>query len=222
MHSPFTHRFAQTLSVAVALGGVLTACSSRKKPEADPAKVKALFSTIEKNVPFPGAAPVCTADQLIGGASMTQVSLLKVAEVPSHRSPEREDWINPHELDSPAVRELGDPNVDQTTKRQAAYELLGAPFYVIYRVDLVDAPMALRLKEPKRGMVTLRALRHDKQGNIVCVRPIRVMNTLEVSDDAIVKSNLPTIDPKVAEELRLDLRKNMLLQVAALGRPDSE
>ena len=45
-------------------------------------------------------------------------------------------------------------------------------------------------------------------------------NSQEKSDWAILKSNLPVIDPKVAEALRDDLRAQLLRHVPALGRPE--
>ncbi|TMQ16585.1 MAG: hypothetical protein E6J90_23575 [Deltaproteobacteria bacterium] len=124
------------------------------------------------------------------------------------------------ELDSPAARELIDPSTDDTTRRQAAYELLSAPFYLVYRVDVVDAPMALGVKDLKRGTVSLRALRFDRQGNIVCAKVVAFQNTLEKNDWAITKSNLAVMDPKISAALRDDLRDQLLKHVAALGRPD--
>jgi len=157
---------------------------------------------------------------MVGGATMTQVTLLKIANEEPNKGPEREDWINPPELDSPAARELIDPAVDETTKRQAAYELLSAPFFLVYQIDLVDAPMALGIKDLKRGTVGARALRFDSKGAIVCIKIMNFQNTLATSDDAILKSNLAVMDPKVAAALRDDLRAQLLLRVPALGRAD--
>jgi hypothetical protein len=205
-------------ALAAALAAV--ACSTRHKPEADPARIAALMQAIDKNSPAPGGAPVCTPAQLVDGATLTQVTLLKLAKLPANPGPEREDWINPAELDSPAARELLDPATDDTTRRQAAYELLSAPFFVVYRVDLVDAPMALKIKELKRGLVGLRVLRFSRSGEIECVKVLQIQNTLEVSDDAILHSNLAVIDPKIAELLRADLRGQLLKHVQALGAPE--
>ena len=211
--------FARDLALVAA--ALAAACTSKHKPEADPARLEPIMKAMDKNTRGPGGAPVCKPDQLIGGASMTQLTLLKIGHDTANPGPEREDWINPAELDSPAARELIDPASDETKKRQAAYELLTAPFFVVYRIDLVDAPMALGMKDLRRGYVGARALRYDRAGNIVCVRVLVVPNTLEKSDWAILKSNLPSIDPKVAQELRDDLRAQLLRYVAALGRPDS-
>jgi len=194
------------------------ACSTSHKPEADPARLVPITQAMDKNTPAPGGAPECTPDQMIGGATMTQVTLLKIAKEPANPGPERADWINPAELDSPAARELIDPNVDETTKRQAAYELLSAPFYLVYRIDIVDAPMAIGVKDLKRGTVGTRALRYDRQGNIACVKVVNFQNSRDKSDWAILKSNLAVMDPKIVAELQADLRDQLLKHVAALGR----
>ena len=207
-------------NLGIALAALATACTATHKPEADPDRLTPIMAAMDKNTPAPGAAPGCTPDQMIGGATMTQVTLLKIAHEPANIGPTRDDWINPAELDSPAARELIDPNIDETTKRQAAYELLSAPFFLVYRIDIVDAPMALGIKDLKRGTVGSRVLRYDTQGDIVCVKVMNFQSSLAKSDWAILKSNLAVIDPKVAAELRDDLRAQMLKHVRALGRPE--
>ena len=208
--------FTRSVLLIAALG----ACSAQHIPEADPARLVPIMKSMDKNTPTPGGAPTCTPDQMIGGATMTQVTLLKIASEPANPGAEREDWINPAELDSPAARELIDPAVDETTKRQAAYELLSAPFFLVYRIDLVDAPMAIGVKDLKRGTVGARALRYDRQGNIVCLKLLTFQNTLKTSDWAILKSNLAVMDPKIVAALQDDLRDQLLKHVAALGRRD--
>jgi hypothetical protein len=196
------------------------ACSTSHKPEADPARLVPIMKAMDRNTPAPGGAPTCTPDQMIDGATLTQVTLLKIASEPANAGPEREDWINPAELDSPAARELINPAIDETTKRQAAYELLSAPFFLVYRIDIVDAPMAIGVKDLKRGTVGARAMRFDRQGNIVCVKLLTFQNTLAKSDWAILKSNLAIMDPKIVAVLKDDLRDQLLQHVAALGRPE--
>lgn len=196
------------------------ACSTSHKPEADPARLVPIMKAMDKNTPAPGGAPDCTPDQMIGGATMTQVTLLKIAKEPANPGASRDDWINPTELDSPAARELIDPAVDETTQRQAAYELLSAPFFLVYRIDLVDAPMAIGVKDLKRGTVGARALRYDRQGNIVCLKVLTFQNSRDKSDWAILKSNLALMDPKIVAALQDDLRDQLLKHVAALGRRD--
>jgi hypothetical protein len=196
------------------------ACSTTHKPEADPARVAKIMKAIDQHTPGPGDVPDCKPDDMIGGATLTQVTVLKIAGVPAHTGAEREDWMNPPELDSPAARELIDPAVDDTTKRQAAYELLSAPFLLVYRIELVDAPMAIGLKDIRRGTVSMRALRFDRDGNSVCGKVVTYQQSLAKSDWAIVKSNLAVMDPKVSKVLRDDLHDLLLKHVAALGRPD--
>jgi hypothetical protein len=210
------------LVVAGCLAGCLatTACSTTHKPEADPDRLTKLMKAMDKNTPAPGGAPDCTPEQMIGGATLTQVTLLKIAHEPANPGPEREDWINPAELDSPAARELIDPAVDDTTRRQAAYELLSAPFFLVYRIDLVDAPMAIGIKDLKRGTIGARALRFDRHGDIVCLKVLTFQNTLARSDWAIVKSNLAVMDPKIVAALRDDLRDQLFKHVQGLGRPN--
>lgn len=204
--------------LAIAAAALATACTTHK-PEADPKRLVPIMKAMDKNTPAPGGAPVCKPEQMVGGATMTQVTLLKISGDPANPGPEREDWINPPELDVPAARELIDPAASETTKRQAAYELLSAPFFLVYRIDIVDAPMALGVKDLKRGTVGSRVLRFDRKGDIECVKVLTFQSSREKSDWAILKSNLPAIDPKVAEALRDDLRDQLLRHVAALGRP---
>jgi hypothetical protein len=196
------------------------ACSTTHKPEADPARVATIMKAIDQHTPGPGDVPDCKPADMIGGATLTQVTLLKIAGIPAHTGAEREDWMNPSELDSPAARELIDPAVDDTTRRQAAYELLSAPFILVYRIELVDAPMAIGLKDIRRGTVSMRALRFDRDGTSVCGRVVTYQQSLAKSDWAIVKSNLAVMDPKVSKVLRDDLHDLLLKHVAALGRPD--
>lgn len=203
--------------VAVA---AVAACSSQHKPEANPERLKPIMRAMDKNTPAPGAAPTCRPEEMIGGATMTQVTMLKLFDEPANPGPEREDWINPPELDSPAARELIDPATDESTRWQAAYELLGAPFYLVYRIDMVDAPMALGIKDLKRGTIGARVLRYDRNGDIVCLKLLQFQNSRDKSDWAIARSNLAVMDPKVAAALRDDLRDQLLKRVAALGRPD--
>jgi hypothetical protein len=203
----------------VAAGLAAAACSTKHKPEADPKRLVPIMQAIDKHTPAPGGAPECEPAQMIGGATLTMVTALELGGEDANAGPTREAWINPAELDSPAARELLDPAIDDTVKRQAAYELLSAPFYLIYRVDLVDAPMAMGVKDLKRGAVFTRVLRYDRKGDIECATVMSFQQTLDKSDWAILKSNLPTIDPKVRDVLREDLREQMLKHVAALGRP---
>ena len=78
--------------LAVALAAIAAAaCNSNHKPEADPERLVPLVKTIDKNTPTPGAAPDCTPDHMIGGATMTQVSLLKIEREPDNPGATRQD-----------------------------------------------------------------------------------------------------------------------------------
>ena len=95
-------------TAAVALAIAAAACSTKHKPEADPARLKPIMRAIDRNAPAPGAVPMCKPEQMIGGATLTQVTVLKLGEDTANPGAERADWINPPELDSPAARELID------------------------------------------------------------------------------------------------------------------
>jgi hypothetical protein len=130
--------------------------------------------------------------------------------------------VNPHELDSPAARTLIDDKATDKQKRQAAAELLSAPFFLVYHVDLVNAPMALEVKELKRGTVGARAVRFDKTGTAQCVRVFYFQNDKELNEEMIKKSNQALIDPAVAKALRDDLRVQMLKRIPALTLPQPD
>src|SRR6185436_4312664 len=97
------------------------------------------------NVPTPGA-PNCSGEQVLGGVSMTMVTLLQLGQEKVRDVPERQPWGNPPDLDAPAARVLLDEQAGKTAKRRAAAELAAAPFYLIYLVDHIDVPMALGVK----------------------------------------------------------------------------
>ena len=206
---------------SVALLVAIAACGSKQKlPEADPAEVKAILQQAVKSFPGPGA-PDCKDTDVVGGATMTALTFFEVAGYTHYNKgkPEYQEYVNPAELDSPAARTLADPKASTKAKRQAAAELLAAPFFLVYHVDLVNAPMALEVKELKRGTVNARAIRFDKRGLLVCVRVFAWQNDKEVSDSAIKRSNKARIDPEVARELQVDLRKQYLERVKVLSLP---
>ncbi len=207
-------RSAGLVLVAAALG-----CSGgTQAPEADPAALETLAATMIDRLPPPGFVE-CKGDQVLGGATMTAVTALKLAQQKAPAKPEFFEWVNPHELDSPAARTLIDAKASTTAKRQAAAELLAAPFYLVYLVDLVNAPMALEVKELKRGTGGGRAIRFDRQGNAVCSRVFIWQNDKAKSDWAIKQSDRPRIDPAVAKVLQDDLRHEMLKRITILAQP---
>jgi hypothetical protein len=177
---------------------------AKGKPEADPAKVKALAEKMAMNPPSPGGVPVCKPGELTGGAAMTHTTLLRLAGHALEAKPEHADWINPAVLDHPAARLLADGKADAKALRQAAAELLAAPFFVDYRVDNVDAPLALAIKEPKPGFVHARAIRFAA-GKPTCATVFYGRNTDEKTAWAISVSDRAVIDPAVAQAMRDDL-----------------
>lgn len=202
---------------------LLAACGgSKKAPEADPAKLAPIWKQMVVSFPGPGMKE-CDGKDVVGGATMTTTTFFALSgQKYDLKRPEYQDYVNPSkELDSPAARTLADPNASTTDKRRAAAELLAAPFYLVYYVDLVSVPMALEVKELKRGTVSGRAIRFDKQGSAVCVRVFHFQQDRAVSDAAIAKSNKATIDPAVAAELRADLRVQMLKRIQVLTLPQA-
>lgn len=182
------------------------------KPEADPAQVKALAATMARNVPTPAAARECTPADLVDGVPMTFRSLLLLGDQKVATTPEESEWINPPELDTPTVRTLLDPKASKTAARQAAAELLRAKAWIAYKVDMVNAPMALGVKELKIGTVGTRVIKYDHSGVPMCVQVFFFQNDQAISDQAIAVSDRPTIDPAVAKALRDDLTQQWIKQ----------
>jgi hypothetical protein len=179
------------------------------KPEADPKKVVELAKKIVHDVPAPAAVPNCKPEQLTG-ASMTQVTLLQIAHEKVDDTPEHADWINPPQLDSPAARVLADPKADATTARQAAAELLAAPGYTIYRVDIMNSPLALGVKDPKIGSVSGRALHYDKSGAPVCVVLFGIEDDPERGAWAVAHADRAYVQPEIVKAMREDLNAQYL------------
>jgi hypothetical protein len=198
----------------------LIACGNKAKaPEADPAQITAIAKQMVKSFPGPGAKE-CDGKDVVGGATFTATTFLTLAGSTYDKAkPEYQDYVNPHELDSPAARTLLDDKATAQQKRQAAAEMLSAPFYLVYHVDLVNAPMALEVKELKRGTVGARAVRFDKTGMAQCVRVFYFQNDKALNEEMIKKSNQAVIDPAVAKALRDDLRVQMLKRIPALTLP---
>lgn len=191
------------------LEALLLVGACKHPPEADPAKVTARAVTVAKNAPAPGAVPTCKPDDLVG-ATMTQRTLLELAKWKIDDEPERADWINPAELDSAAARVLGDPAADAVAARRAAAELLAAPAWIVYRIDLVNAPMAIGVKDPKIGTVGGRVIRFDRNGTPTCVVLFTFQNTQDKSDWAIAHATRAIVEPEIARALRDDLTAQYL------------
>lgn len=207
-----------------ALLATLAACSSSKAktPEADPQTFVAIAKEMARTFPGPGAKE-CDGKDVVGGATFTATTFLQIAGQSWDKSkPEYADYVNPPELDSPAAHTLVDPKATEQQKRQATAELLTAPFYLVYHVDLVNAPMALEVKELKRGTVGARAVRFDKKGMAQCVRVFYFQNDKALNEEMIAKSNKAVIDPAVAKALRDDLRVQYLKRVPSLTLPQPD
>jgi hypothetical protein len=171
----------------------LAACGKKApaKAEADPAKVAELAAKMAREVPTPAAARDCKPADLAGGLHLTFPTLVRLGGGTPTDKPENADWINPAELESPAARAVLDKK-DGKAARQAAAELLAAP-------------MALAVKDPKRGTVGTRIIRYDRSGVPACVQVFTFQNDAAVSDDAIAKSDKALVDPAIAKRLRDDL-----------------
>ena len=185
---------------------LVIACCGKSAPEADPGKITKLASKMMREVPTPAATRECTPADLTGGTTMTFRTLTLLAGgLPAVNKPEEADWINPAELDAPAARVLATPASSERAARQAAAQLLAAPFFVVYKVDLVNAPMALGVKELKTGNVGTRVIRYEKTGLPSCVQVFVFENDHAVSDAAIEKSDQANMDPAISKLLRDDL-----------------
>jgi hypothetical protein len=204
------------LVVLAVLLATMAGCH-RRAPEADPAKFVAVAERMVKNVPTPAGIRDCRPDELVG-ATMTRRTLLLIAHTALDQQAELSDWINPEELDAPAARVLADPSASDTAKRQATAELLRAPAYFTYKIDMVAAPMALGVKDLKIGTVGGRLFRYDRTGRPECVVLYAFQNDKRRSDRAIELSrSMGVIDPAVARELRADLREQYLAHAPAVA-----
>ena len=184
---------------------LVTACGHKAhKPDADPAKVTALATKMIENSPVPAAVPECKPEELHAPVTVTLRTLLELAGKKPGAEPEQADWINPHDLDSTAARAVLDSS-DATAKREAAAELLAAPAWIVYRVDLVNAPMAMGVKELKIGTIGTRINRYGNDARPTCVTVWNFQNTQAKTDWAISITNKSYVDGAVAKELRDDL-----------------
>jgi hypothetical protein len=192
----------------------VAACSKKGAPEADPAQVKARAQAMILNTPAPAAAKACTPEQL-KAPGITARSLILMAGNEMPETHERADWINPWELEDPAVRLYLDAT-DESAKRQAAAKVLGLPAFIVWRPENVDVPLAIGVKELKRGVLGMRAIGYDNAGNVTCLTVFSVLNDKEVSEWAQVQSDKAVIDPAVAKALQHDLRQRLRGKVAAM------
>ncbi|HEY6036825.1 MAG TPA: hypothetical protein VIV58_21250 [Kofleriaceae bacterium] len=189
---------------------MLAACGHKAHaPEADPAKVAALAAKLIDHSPVPAAVPECKPEELAAPVTVTFRTLLELAGQKPGTEPEQADWINPHDLDSAAARTLLD-SADATRKREAAAQLLAAPAWIVYRVDLVNAPMAIGVKELKIGTIGARIIRYDRTAQPTCATVWNFQNTHDKTDWAISITNKAYVDAAVAKELRDDLTAQYL------------
>jgi hypothetical protein len=183
--------------LAIALAGC------KKQPEADPEQVRKLADRLLRITPPLAGTRACTeADYEM--PAMSLVTAIELARETMPDRPEFERWINPPEIDAPAFHTILDSK-DTTEQRRAAYQLLHAKGYIVYRVDMVNVPLALEVKELKRGAVGVRAVGFDKQDNVICVRNFTVQNDNDKSEWAMKITTRATVDPMVAKALRDDL-----------------
>jgi hypothetical protein len=195
---------------AVALAACGKAAAPPAPPELDPGIAVALARSMLEHAPSPGALPDCKPGELTGGVTLTQVTLLEIGMQPVAKDPEHAAWINPTDLDAPAARTMADTHGATPAHRQAAAAFMAAPFYAVYRVDNVDAPLALGLKELKIGTIGGRAIRYEKTGLPSCVKVFTFQDDQAVSVQAIAESDKTLVDPLVAERLRKDLAAQYL------------
>jgi len=192
---------------------LLASCGGEKVPEADPAKVQALAKRMVTNVPPPAGARDCTVGDL-HGVPMTAATMLQLAGEPVPTQPEYRDWVNPASLDAPAARVLIDKAASETDKRRAAATLLGAHAFIVYKVEMVNVPLALELKELKRGAVGMRAIGYEANGAVKCILVFTVQNDLAVANWAMDKTDKALVDPAIAKAVREDLTKQIEARIA--------
>jgi hypothetical protein len=198
----------------VALASLASVAACKKPappvPEADPAKVAVLAKQLVANMPGMAAVRQCKDADFANTTPLTfRSTLLLAGEAPSTTEPRDAEWINPPQLDGAAIRTLLDSK-DTTAKRRAAAEVLASKAFLMFKVDVVNAPMALLVKELKIGTILSRAIRYEANGQPTCVINVDFQNDRAKSDWAISVSDKTLIDPKVAQALREDLADQFL------------
>lgn len=194
---------------------VLAACKHHhvKKPEADPALVVARAKIMTTHVPVPGGVPFCKPGDLVG-LSLTRLTLDEIEgeKIDDQKDPELQPWVNPPQLDAPAALVLAAPTSTPLAKRQAAAELLAAPALIEYRMDLINAPIALGVKEIKIGTIAGRAIRYNRAGYPTCVSLFTIQDDPGVLQQILANADHPIIPPAVAKMMRDDLEAQYLKQ----------
>ncbi len=210
MWEPSSPRNVALLVATLAAAGCGNS-KAKKAPEADPAIAKDVATRLIQAMPSPSQTRECTDADVANVPSITYRSLLALAGRPT---PPTEatlmPWLNPPQLDGPGVATLLDPNADATARRRAAAQFEAASKAVIvYRVDMVNAPLALSVKHPIRGTVHTRTIRFDN-GRPTCVMLVSFQNDKEKSDWAIARSNTAMIEPEVAKTMQDDLTEQYI------------
>lgn len=197
----------------LALLVAVAACHGRPR-EADPEQIVALAKNLVNTTPPLAGARMCTEADYANPA-ITVRTALQLAKQTIPDAPEYAEWVNPPIADAPAFRTVLDGK-DELARRQAAAQLLRAKGYMMYRVDMVNVPMAIGFKELKRGAVGVRALGYDHLGNIKCVRTFIVQNDKALSEAAMKASDKPTMDPEISRKLRDDLTEQLKEHISEL------
>lgn len=196
---------ALLLALGAFAGHIACGKSAPPPPEADPAKVTTLAKQLIANMPHMMAVRECKPADYAGTLPMTYRSLTLLSGDTPSREAFDADWVNPTELDAPQIRVLLDSK-DTTLKRRAAVPVLDAKGgYLVYKVDVVNAPMALGIKELKIGTVLTRIIRFEHDTTATCVGSLDFQNDRAKSDWAIQVSDKPGIDPAVVKALQDDL-----------------
>ncbi len=213
-----------SLHSAVALLVAVTAssaCGGKKAasgPEGDPAKVAELAKRMVTNVPPPAGAKPCTIGDLMG-TQLTMTTLLRLAQEPVPDKFEYQEFVNPPSLDAPAASVLLDPKSDDAARRSAAGTLLAGTPFIVIKTEMVNVPMALGVKEMKRGALGMRAIGYDTSGTPTCIHVFTVRNDKQLSEWAMDKSDKPVIDPAVAKALRDDLTVQLVKTIFEQKQP---
>ena len=110
---------------------------------------------------------------------------------------------------------LLDATSSDEDRRTAAGRLLAAKTFIVIKTEMVNVPMALGVKEMKRGALGMRAIGYDATGTPTCIHVFTVRNDKQLSEWAMDQSDKPLIDPAVAKALRDDLTVQLVKTIAA-------
>ncbi len=204
----------------MALLVALSACGSKKATgnDGDPAKLQAVAKKMVVNVPPPAGARPCTIGDLMG-TQLTMTTLLRLAADPVPDKFEYQEFVNPPSLDALEATVLLDAKSSDEDRRTAAGRLLAAKTFIVIKTEMVNVPMALGVKEMKRGALGMRAIGYDATGTPTCIHVFTVRNDKQVSEWAMDQSDKPLIDPAVAKALRDDLTVQLVKTIADQKQP---